>query len=437
MEYANVRHLGFWSGRTGGLSLTGTDRPYTGDVKGSEHLTKDERHQAKVDRTAQQQAPAGWTRHRGRAACSLCRAGNWSRQTPGSTCPTSPTSPAELGHVTSQATRTECSSPVPRAHHHRQRGGEKPRTRHRDAPFRYQRDCQPGHLPTNGGDGFVLSRATSQVRINGSTAERNGGNGFTLSGQPLAAGPSASGLSVAAYGSNSVSSSLARDNGHYGIEVLGGTDVGVTNNRVEGGDMGIVARQGSERVNITGNQLTKQDRQGIAVRDGVIEAKVTGNVINDADTAIYLRDSKAEIRGNTVHEARNHGISLVGTTGGSVVAFNTIAGVGPSALDIARMNGRVEFTDNQTYAWLDTSSFWTRFRSYWSPMTILWTTILVLIAISGVLGQRRRRRRIIAAHHPYADKEALKSKPPQELGQRALDTRNREQDTNMIPVVIA
>ena len=438
MEYANVRYLGFWSGRTGGLSLTGTDRPFTGDVKGSEHLTKDERHQAKADRVAQQQAPAGSDQAPRAGGVLAMPSGQLVTPDTRFDIPELSYVSGNLSHVTAEGnaygmfissaegiTITDCVV-------------EKS-LEHGIVMHRFATSAVVNRVTSklNGGDGFVLSRATSQVRIEGSTSEQNGGNGFTLSGQPLASGPSASGLSVAAYGSNSVSSSLARDNGHYGIEVLGGLDVGVTNNRVEGGDMGIVARQGSERVNITGNQLDKQDRQGIAVRDGVIEAKVTGNVINDADTAIYLRDSVAEVRGNAVHDARNHGISLVGATGGSVVAFNTIAGVGPSALDIARMKGRVEFTDNQTYAWFDTSSFWTRFRSYWSPMTILWTTILVLIVLSGFLGQRRRRRRLSAGRHPYADKAALRSRPPQELGQRALDARNREQDTNMIPVVTA
>ena len=96
------------------------------------------------------------------------------------------------------------------------------------------------------------------------------GRGATpATGSPSAAsrwptGPSASGESIASYGANSVSNSIARDNGHYGIEILGGLDVGVQNNQVEGSDMGIVARQGAARSTITGNRLTGQRRQGIA-----------------------------------------------------------------------------------------------------------------------------------------------------------------------------
>jgi nitrous oxidase accessory protein NosD len=270
----------------------------------------------------------------------------------------------------------------------------------------------------NGGDGFVLSRATQQVRVSGSTAEGNTGNGFTLSGQPLANGPSASGESTASYGTNSVSNSVARDNGHYGIEVLGGLDVGVENNRVEGSDMGIVVRQAADRVAVTGNQIHGQRRHGIAIRDGVTAATVTGNVVDGVDIGVYVRDSVAEVRGNTISNAGNHGVTLIGRTGGSVVAYNAIAGVGPSAVDTARAASRVTLVENLTFAWYDTSSLWVTVRHYASPMTLLWATIVLLIGASALRG-RRPGAAGLALTHPYADKRPLATPPPTELGRPA------------------
>ncbi|MFC7482616.1 right-handed parallel beta-helix repeat-containing protein [Luedemannella flava] len=266
----------------------------------------------------------------------------------------------------------------------------------------------------NGGDGFVLSRATSQVQVVGCTSRNNGHNGFTLSGQPLATGPSASGESTANYGSNSVANSAALGNAHYGIEVVGGLDVGIQNNRVEGGDMGIVARQAANRVNITGNQLTGQARHGIAVRDGVTAATISGNVVTKADTAIYVRDSVVEIRGNTVQGAGNHGVLLVGEVGSSVVTFNVIGGVGPSALDQTRAHGRTTIRENQTFAWHDTSSFWIKFRHYASPMTLLWVSILLLIIFFALKRGSQALRGGHGMRHPYADKLPLDAPPPRE-----------------------
>jgi hypothetical protein len=185
--------------------------------------------------------------------------------------------------------------------------------------------------------------------------------------------------------------------------------------------MGIVARQSAEKVSITGNQLSGQRRQGIAIRDGVRGATVTGNVVTGADTAIYVRDSVAEVRGNTVQDAHNHGVTLVGQVNRSVISYNVIAGVGPSAVDASRADGRLTVTENQVFAWHDTSSFWIQFRHYFSPMTMLWTTILLLILFSAVKGRRRLR----GVRHPYADKAPLVTTRVEEIA--AAPARGRAQ----------
>jgi Right handed beta helix region len=433
MDYTTVRDLGFWSGRTGGLSLTGTDRPYTGNVQTTTHLTKDERHVATANRLASGPASVDDPPEAG----GILAQPSGPLVTPDTRFDVPGLSyvSGNISHLTargnafglfvSSATGINISDSTITD------SLDDGLVMHRFATNAVINRVVSRH---NGRAGFVLSRATQQVRIDGSTAEDNGGNGFTVSGRPLATGPSASGQSTASYGSNSVTSSVARNNGHYGIEILGGLDMGVQNNQIEGGNMGIVARDAAQGVTITGNQISGQDRQGIAIRDGVGGAKITGNVIRGGQTAIYVRDSVAEIRGNTVYDATDHGVSLVGAVDGSVVTFNTISGIGPSALDIARMSGHAEFTDNQTRAWFDTSSFWSRFRSYWSPMTILWTVILVVIASSGLIGRHRRRRRLSLGAHPYADKVTLSSTPVRELGPAPAD--HWEPVTGQIPAVV-
>ncbi|NJC86634.1 right-handed parallel beta-helix repeat-containing protein [Planosporangium mesophilum] len=419
MEYAKIQSLGFWSGRTGGLSLTGTDRPNTGDVDAPAHLTKDQRHEAKAQRLAD--GPAKSDEDPGFGGVLAQPSGPLvtpdSRFTvPGLSYVSGKISQSVVtdnafGLFVSSANGIHISDITV------EKSREDGVVMHR---FASSAVIERTTSRRNGGDGFVLSRATREVRISGSTAEGNAGNGFTLSGQPLAKGPSASGESTASYGSNSVSNSVVRDNGHYGIEVLGGLNVGVQNNEVVGGDMGIVARQSSDKVAITGNRLRDQRRQGIALRDGVTSATVTGNVIEGADTAIYLRDSVAEVRGNTIQKATNHGVSLIGETGRTVVSYNVIAGVGPSAVDTSRANGKLVIKENPMFAWHDTSSFWVKFRHYASPMTMLWAAILLLILFAAVKGRRRVRGLIV---HPYADKAPLGAAPARELTQPDGATR--------------
>ncbi|WP_406439999.1 right-handed parallel beta-helix repeat-containing protein [Streptomyces sp. NBC_00631] len=421
MTHTKLANLGFWSGRTGGLSLTGTDRPNTGSLEDTGQVH---------GKTARERADAQGNAQDDQNTSS----GDITAMPSGAlTTPDARFSTAGLSYVSGSITHSTITGNAFGIFISSATGIEISDTTVENSledgvvlhRFVSSSLVQRTVAKDNGGDGFILSRATQQVRISGSTAEGNGGNGYTLSGKPLADGPSASGQTVDSYGSNSVANSVAKDNGRYGVEVLGGFDVGVQNNRIEGGDMGIVARLAADKVSITGNRLTGQNRQGISVRDGVTGATVTGNIIDGPETGVYVRDSAAEIRGNTVQDASNHGVSLVGGVSGTTVSFNVIGGVGPSALDSSRSHGGADIKENQTFAWYDTSSFWVKVKHYASPMTLLWTGILLLILFSAVMGRRRRRAngRGTGIVHPYSDKAPLPAPPPDEI---AVAGRRRE-----------
>jgi hypothetical protein len=420
MKYTEIRQLGFWSGRTGGLSLTGTDRPDTGAVE----TQKQTREQKRASKAPAGDGPAKSDTAPGAGGVVAGPSGALNNPDTRFGVPGQSYVSVEIAQslltgnafglfISNAQGITITDTVIERSH-------EDGLLMHRGASSAV---IERTIARNNGGDGFVLSRSTQQVQVSAATSEGNGGNGFTVSGKPLAKGPSASGESTASYGSNSISNSVAKNNGHYGIEILGGIDVSVTNNQIEGSDMGIVARYGGHNVAITSNQLKGQKRQGIAVRDGVQKAKVTGNVITGADTAVYVRASVVEVRGNTIQSARNHGVSLVGAIGGSIVTYNVIGGVGPSAIDVPRATGDFTYKQNQTFAWHDTSSFWVKFRHYASPMTMLWAGIFMVIIFAAVKGASRRFADIKA--HPYADKQPLGSATALEITATAARGRAR------------
>jgi hypothetical protein len=415
MTYATLSDLGFWSGRTGGLSLTGTDRPDVGAIGGPEHLTK---HQRQTGKAKTPDGPAKSVRPPEAGGVLAQPSGDLTSPDTRFDLPGLSYISVRISHAVLRGNAfglfVSSAQGISIADTTVEQSLEDGLVMHRGASSAViERTISRG----NGGDGFVLSRATQQVRVSASTSENNRGNGFTLSGQPLATGPSASGESTAAYGSNSVSNSTARDNGHYGIEILGGIDVGIQNNTVDGSDMGIVARQGGADVAITGNQLHNQQRHGIAVRDGISGAVIAGNLITGAETGVYVRDSSVEVRGNIIQEATSHGITLVGDVDGSSVSYNTIDGMGSSAIEVSRSHGKVTDADNQTLAWFDTRALWRKVRHYTSPMTMLWTTVILVILFSAI---RRGSRHDDPASksHPYADTMPLDPPSTVEVGPR-------------------
>jgi nitrous oxidase accessory protein NosD len=402
MTYAQVSDLGFWSGRTGGIALTGTERP----ASAYRHRTKDQRHQDKQQRLAKTQTQQGGSNF-GDVETIPVGPGTASHvladELVSGSIQHSVITGDAYGIFVSGSNQTQIiddkilNSQVHGVFMHR---------------FAKNATIDATKVIGSGGDGFVLSRATEKVRVTDCLAERNGRNGYTLNGRALAGGPSASGESLAVYGDSSVSNSIARDNGRYGIEVLGGSRLAVQTSEVIVGDMGIVVREGASGVQISGNRLTNQRRQAIALRDGTTGAHVAGNTVTGTVTGIYLRNSDGMIIGNkitTLLKPKAHGITVVGQVAGSEITRNTVIGSGTSAISIARATDKLNNHDNDENRWNDTSSFWVKARRFVKPMNVIWAGVIFLVIVSairsgGVIERQRGRRQI---GNPYEHQKVL------------------------------
>ncbi|WP_329426394.1 right-handed parallel beta-helix repeat-containing protein [Streptosporangium sp. NBC_01495] len=403
MNHAQISHLGFWSGRTGGIALTGTERP----ASVYRHRTKDQRHQDKQERLANTKKGERGGGNFGDVETIPIGPGTASHvladELVSGSIKNSVITGDAYGIFVSGSNQTQIinnkiiSSLVHGVFMHR---------------FAKNATIEATEVIGSGGDGFVLSRATEKVKVVDCLAERNKRNGFTLNGRALAEGPSASGESLAVYGDSSVSNSTARDNGRYGVEVLGGSRLAVQTSEVIGGDMGIVVREGASGVQISGNKLTNQRRQAIALRDGATGAHVAGNTITGTVTGIYLRDSVGMIVGNkitTLSTPKAHGITVVGDATGSEVTRNTVIGSGTSAISVARAGDTVNKHNNDEDQWNDTSSFWVKAQRYVKPMNVIWAGVILLVIVSairsrGVLERRQRHREI---RNPYEQQKLL------------------------------
>lgn len=383
-QHVRLEKLGFWSGRTGGLALTGTDRPNTGAIAPVGTATPDGAVDSVLEGVTTQ--PAGPLQS-GQANPNL-----------GYTVPSQDYVSSRIsdlvvdgdafGLFVSGANGVQIS----------------------DASFRHSlidglvlhRYVSNGVISNtvsndNVGSGITLDRATTGITLNQVTTSHNLVNGITLSGRPLAEGPSATGSTTSSFGGNSVTNSTSDDNGRYGIQVLGGFNIGVQNNHLKGNLMGVVVDGPAEHIAVTGNEVSVSERHGIALTDGVTASSVTGNIVDRAATGIYVRGSSAQVRGNTVQNASVHGVSLVGNVEGSAVGFNVLAGHGASALDRGRSRGEVERLPNQLGGWDDTSPWYDWFKKLLHPMNALWAIIAILTLLSAV----RSRRRAPVVVHPY------------------------------------
>ncbi|WP_166133278.1 right-handed parallel beta-helix repeat-containing protein [Nocardioides ochotonae] len=405
LSHVRLEGLGFWSGRTGGLSLTGTDRPDAGSL----HDLADS---LKVGPVADQGPDIDGNKNS--ALGDVLPTGDLP-------VPTVDMDDPRYSYVSAAVADTTVTDSAFGLFVSGANGLDI-----RDSVFddnivsglvlhRYVMNAvvETTSASGNGLDGLQLARATTGIVLSEVVANENDRNGVTISGLPLATGPSATGTSVGSYGNNSIANSQVRRNGRYGVEVIGGQNVDVLANDIAANAVGVVVRDAATEVSVVGNQVSSSHDQGIALRDGVDGAVVTGNVVSGGETSVYVRDSSAEIDQNTLEDATTHAVSFVGEVGSSSLRQNKISGRGPSAIEVGRADGLdTGGWVNDQDGWDDTTPFLVTLKRFAQPLTVLWSLLGALLLFTAVRGARSHRAR----RHPYLDKAPAWDPAPVQVG---------------------
>lgn len=391
IEHASFESLGFWSGRTGGLSMTGSDRPITGAIgSAAAALAK------LLPKVAEDPA---------------------AEPVPGAVLPSDfipapegQNSLTQFSYVTASVVNTDIKDNVyglflanavgvsvhnVTAERSRMDGF----VLHRNVSNATIVDSTARHSAV---DGFRLSRSIRSVRLDTDKAEYNGRDGIYVDGRPLATGPSATGTSISSFGNDVVViNSTMTGNRHYGLQIRGGRDTTVRSNTISDSAMGIVVQDAAAGVTVDDNDLSNLATHAIALRDGVTGGKITNNTVSDSVVGVYLRDAAADVASNRLTDISNHGVSALGAAEISVTS-NIVSGSGPSAVDLKRA-GNATASNNTTTEWTVTKPFWQRVASFFQPLTILWTVLGLILVFTALRGRRLKR----TIRHPYAEQAPM------------------------------
>jgi parallel beta-helix repeat protein len=228
------------------------------------------------------------------------------------------------------------------------------------------------------------------------TVESSEGNGIVVDGRPIATRPGPSGASPQGWGDFRIADSVSRGNSRAGILVRDADDTTIINNEVDGNAEGVIVREPASGVAIQDNTVTRSTGTGIGVRDGSTDVVVSGNHVDGATTGVQVRNARAVVSGNNTENLTAHGISVQGSSGGSTVVGNTLAGTGPSALDLYRLDAGAAVTvaGNSAEGWEDYRTLQQRVRQTFHnhPLLPLWVALLAVPVVSTTLARARRRR---------------------------------------------
>ncbi|MFG6403525.1 right-handed parallel beta-helix repeat-containing protein [Microbacterium sp. P04] len=257
----------------------------------------------------------------------------------------------------------------------------------------------------NAVDGISLGRSTVGIRVDTVTVAENGRNGVSMDGQSLADGPSASGTAVESFGDNSVVGSTIDANGRYGMEITGGGDIDVSDNRFTANPDGLVVDRGADAVSITGNQFLEQTAAAVAIRDDVTDATVQDNTIRGGDTGIHVRNAAADVSANTLSDVTNHAVTLLGDVEGTAVAGNELGGTGQTALWSDSGFGAV-IGENDLDSWRPAITPASVVGFVFQPLTVVWLLLALLLVGTALTRKDGQYGKI---RDPYAERVPLTS----------------------------
>ncbi|TAJ46455.1 MAG: hypothetical protein EPO52_15695 [Herbiconiux sp.] len=196
-------------------------------------------------------------------------------------------------------------------------------------------------------NGIDVRKGSDDLTVTGATLSRNGGYGLRFDGAPRADAANSSGFSVDNSWGLTVADSTIGDNGSGAISVIGTSQV-----------------------------------------------ELRGNTVDQKTVGFLLRDSQAEITGNTVAVTPGNGIVFDGALSSARVAGNTISGEGPNAIALSNGADDVVRADNDDSGWTERWEVLVWIEAH--PLALLWGLLLIIpiVGIAFVFYRVRRQRKI-------------------------------------------
>jgi Right handed beta helix region len=333
--YARVSSLGFWSGRTGGVAWTGaTEASSTGSA---------------VDSTFTSDTYGAFV-SRGQG-------------------------------VTFLADRFE-SNELDGLHLHRYSVGSR---------------VMSSTAVRNGGNGFLVDRATKDTLLSGDVSRHNAANGYLIDGRPLVTGASASGGSTAPSSGTMLEGSAATGNAHTSVLIEGGSGTVVKSGQFCSPTTAIALRAGVTNSVLTGNYIDCDPRSGISVGPSAPGAVIFGNIVSHPRIGVLIRGSgPINVYDNRILGATVFGVSARGATARVGGVGNVLSGTGARPVDAEADASVSALSGTDASGW--SHNVKVTFVSYleFHPLASLWLSILVLILLAAGWSYRRK-----LSDHPY------------------------------------
>jgi hypothetical protein len=249
----------------------------------------------------------------------------------------------------------------------------------------------------NGGNGFLVDRATQNTVLRGDVSQHNAANGYYIDGRPLVTGASASGGSDTPSSGTVVEDSAATGNAHTGVLIEGGIGTVVKSDQICSTTTALALRTGVTNAVLTGNDIRCHPRSGFSVGPSAPGTVISGNTLSGPRVGMLIRNSgPVTVDNNRLIGATVFGVTARGATSKVKGVGNVISGTGFRAVDARADAATPALAGTDISGWAHRARV--TFFSYleFHPLAALWLGIMVLIVLAAAWSFRRK-----LPSHPY------------------------------------
>lgn len=244
-----------------------------------------------------------------------------------------------------------------------------------------------------GEDAISVGNGSERIRIDGATLTGSGGYGLDVDGSPLADGMNSAGYGIGNYAGLALTASRVTANRAGGLRVQSVDDVVVADTHVTADRSAVVIEGDSRGAAIEDSELSSTGGSGLVLAGGVSRATLSGSTVTGLETGVDVEDSTITLDDNEITVGTGHGVLVVGADAEATLSDNVIHGRGSSAVDGeggASVSGGDESAGDWTYRpeivmWAERNS---------AALPLLLVLVVPVIGLVFVLRRRRQQREL-------------------------------------------
>jgi hypothetical protein len=244
-----------------------------------------------------------------------------------------------------------------------------------------------------GEDGVSVSNGTSHVTLKRVTLTGAAGYGLDVDGSPLAQGPNSAGYGIGNYAGLDLLDSKVLGNAAGAVRVHSLDHVVVADSLVRGARSGLVLDGPAKGVEISDSALTGDDGAGLVLTDDIRSATVSGTTVAGTEIGVEVDDSQVELDTNTITVGTGHGVRVSGSDARASLSGNTINGRGSGA--VQGRDGATVHQEGATagkWVYRPAALMWAERHS--AVMPFLLVLVVPMVGVVFILRRRRQQREL-------------------------------------------